>query len=208
VPRDKLDSMLAADYVRLYPSLHSVAPARIEELANQNALTVVQQFAIPDFWRFPEQHALTGEFALWNIINVVRVPDVATRQLPFRLQYPGIYRHTIAVEFPDVMFPALKPGHTSAHDAHFDYQMTYEVAPRSAKVSGTLTILNDEVAPSEWRGFNEALAKLRPKLFRSVTTNAMSLADNKKLNAQLKTLVGRFRQGARSEPKSRAAPIL
>lgn len=201
VTLEKFESQLTADYARLYPGLHSVAPIRIEEQEGRNALTIVQRFAVPDFWHFPEQRALTGEIGLWNLAANIRVPDTPARKHPFAVPFPGIYRHNITFEFPEAVFRRADSRRAGEHDAYAALQVLSEATPNRAKVSGELRILKNQVPPSDWRSFHATLQKMRPHMVSVITVPPMSLAAMDKMSAQLKTLVEDMRKGGRGSPK-------
>ena len=197
VPVEKIESQLVAEYVHLYPTLRTSAPIRIEEQAGKNAVAVVQQFTVPGFWRFPEQKVLFSEIGLWNLAQATQVPNDPARKLPFRLPYPGIYRQTVALDFPEDVYPASDSKHFNLDDPHFDYQLTYDMAPRRVALSAELDILGDRVAVADWAAYNDKLLKLRPRLFSSIGAPAMSVGDQAKLAAQLRTLAEAMRKGER-----------
>jgi transglutaminase-like putative cysteine protease/lipoprotein NlpI len=195
-PIDKIESELVADYVRIYPTLRMSAPMRIEEQAGKNAVTVVQQFTVPGFWRFPEQRALVADVALWSFIPVVQVPNDPARKLPFRLTLPGIYRHTVAVDYPDEMYRNSDTRHVDLNDPHFTYQLAYQVSPRRMALSAELDILKDTVAVADWAAYNDKLLKLRPRLFGVITALSMTLPDMDKLGVQSRALMEAINKGA------------
>jgi lipoprotein NlpI len=198
---EKFENQLTADYARLYPGLRSVEPIRIEEQEGRNALTIVQRFSVPDFWRFPEQRALSAEIGLWNLAANIQVPNTQARKHPFRLPFPGIYRHSVALEFPEALYRRADTRRTDEHDAYVSMRTLAEVAPTRAKVSGELRILKDDIAPADWHSFHATLKKMRQQMVSTITVPPMSLAAADKMSAQLKTLVADMRNGGHGNPK-------
>jgi lipoprotein NlpI/transglutaminase-like putative cysteine protease len=199
--QEKFESQSSANYLRIYPGLRSVAPLRIEEQEGRNALTIVQRFAVPDFWRFPEQRALVGEIGLWNLAANVQVPNTPERKHPFRLQLPGIYRHSVTIEFPEAVYRVTESKRASEHDAYVTLQTLSETTPNRARVSGELRILKDQIPPADWRSFNGTLAKMRPRMSSAITVPPMSPAAMDKMSAQLKTLLDDMRKGVRVDAR-------
>jgi lipoprotein NlpI len=195
VPVDKLESRFVADYMRLYPSLHSLVPMRVEEQEGRNALTLVQQFAIPNFWRFPEQRMLVGEVGLWSIVQNLQVP-AGPRKQPFRFEYPGIYRHTIAIQLPDDL---TRPGtrRSSESDPYFDFQLRFDATSRGATMVSELHVLKKQVAVADWDAYNAKLAKLRPQLASMIMVPALKPADGEKVRAQVMQLTAAMGKGER-----------
>lgn len=201
VTLEKFESQLTADYARLYPGLRSVAPIRIEEQEGRNALTIVQRFAVPDFWRFPEQRALVGEIGLWNLAANVQVRDTPARKHPFHLAFPGVYRHSITLEFPEPVFRRTDSKRASERDAYAALQILSEATPKQARMTGELRILKDQIPPADWRGFQGTLAKMRPQMINMITVPPMSLAAMDRMSAQMKTLVDDMRKEERGNAK-------
>jgi lipoprotein NlpI len=178
-----------------------VAPIRIEEQEGRNALTVVQRFSVPDFWRFPEQRALAGDIGLWNLAANVQVPDTPERKHPFRLPFPGVYRHSVTFEFPETVYRRAESRRAGEHDAYVALQTLSETAPNRAKVSGELRIQKDQILPADWRSFQTTLKKMRTQMVSTITVPPMSLAAMDKMSAQLKTMVEDLRKGGPGSPR-------
>jgi lipoprotein NlpI len=117
------------------------------------------------------------------------------------MPFPGVYRHSVAVEFPEPMYRRADTRRTDEHDAYVSMRTLAEVTPTRAKVSGELRILKDEIAPSDWRSFHATLKKMRQQMVSTITVPPMSLAAADKMSAQLKTLIADMRTGGRGNPK-------
>lgn len=201
IPREKFELELVGQYVRIYPKLVTSAPMRIEEQAGRNAITVIQQFSVPDYWRFPEQRGLAGDFALWSVAQALQVPNEPVRKLPFRLR-PSAFRHSIAFEFPEPMFKITETKRVAQNDAHFDFQVFYETAPRRLTIISELQILKDRVGFTDWAAFNDKLVKLRPQLVGAVSLASMPLDNVEKMNTQIQALSNAMKKG---DPSMRVA---
>ena len=198
---EKFETQLTADYARLYSGLRSVAPIRIEEQEGRNALTIVQRFAVPDFWRFPDQRVLAGDIGLWNLASNIQVPDTPERKHPFRLPFPGVYRHSVTFEFPEAVYRRTESRRAGEHDAYVTLQTLSETAPDRARVSGELRILKDQIAPADWRTFQATLKKMRAQMVSTVTVPPMSMAAMDKMSARMKTLIEDMGKGKGDSPR-------
>ncbi|MBK9623935.1 MAG: hypothetical protein IPO38_05065 [Rhodocyclaceae bacterium] len=52
---------LAQPYVKAYPKLRSLAYSAMENATDDDAVKFIQRFAIPEFWRFPDQRVLVAD---------------------------------------------------------------------------------------------------------------------------------------------------
>jgi lipoprotein NlpI/transglutaminase-like putative cysteine protease len=187
-PIGEIEKFVVAEYARFYPRIRSSASMRIEEAPNQNAVIVVQQFTLPEFWRFPEQRLLLGEVGLWNVIQALRYPTEPSRRNPFRIQSPGIYRHSVTFEFPEDVARADSSARFDDGDAHFEYHVTYGSTPRRVQIQAELRLLMDAVAAADWPVYMDKLVKLRTRFVAAVSVPAVTLAQVEKLNADLRAL--------------------
>lgn len=168
-----VETQLNDAYVRMYPSLRSTAPLRMEDSADDNAVTVVQQFRIPDFWHFPEQRALTADFGYWSLAEMLRVPNMQARHDAYAIFYPGIFEHRIAIEFPEDVFSEPASRRFDDGDAHFSLHTEINGTRHSAEFSGRLRWLASSVASDEWSAYTAKLAQVWPQLNWSTTISAI-----------------------------------
>jgi lipoprotein NlpI len=186
LPFAQIEGELALEYGRFYPGIQRVGHVRIEEAPDENAINVVQQFTIPEFFSFSEQRLLVQKVTFWNPVRALRHPSDLSRKMPFRLQAPGIYRHHIEISFPE---DVLRTGN-SAHfgDSHpaFQYSVEYKASPRRFEFDSELDLLKSEVAPEDWPSYTDKLVKLDPRFAGYLNIPAIALPQAEKLNAELR----------------------
>lgn len=170
-----VETQLNDAYVRLYPSLKSTAALRLEDSAEDNAVTVVQQFRIPDFWRFPEQRALAADFGYWSLAEMLRVPNMQARHDAYAIFNPGIFEHRITVEFPEDVFSAPASRRFDDGDAHFSLHSEINGTQRSVEFSGQLRWLVNSVGSDEWSAYTAKLSRIWPQLSWTTTVSAIPM---------------------------------
>lgn len=199
-PIDKIETEFASEYARLYPTIQSRAPIRIEELPNQNAVAIVQRFGLPKFWTFPDLRLLVAEVSFWGVAKAVTHPNETKRTKPFRIQLPGVYRHTVVFNFPEDVYRGSESSHFEDRDKHYDYRVTYDSTARSAKLSSEMRLLSDTVSVDDWAAYTDKLAKLRPRLAGRVTVPTVTLRQSEKLQKDLRQ-VEESMNGWRANPR-------
>ncbi|HEX2567114.1 MAG TPA: DUF3857 domain-containing protein [Burkholderiales bacterium] len=192
---DAIEKFARSEYVRFYPKLRVSVPMRVDEVPGQNAITLVQQFDLPEFWRFPEERQLVGEFALWNVAAPLRHQE-SQRKLPFRLPYPGVYKHSSTVDFPEEVFRSGDTGAFDESNPQFDYHVKYDVTPRSFSAKAELRLIADVVAPADWPTFTAKLNQLRPRFGAHVNVSAITLGQLERLRADVQNLEESLRKGS------------
>ncbi|MDD2720152.1 MAG: DUF3857 domain-containing protein [Gallionella sp.] len=201
-PLDTLEEKLNEAFGRFHPNLEKRAPLRVEEVAGQNAVRVVQTFNVPKFWHLSEDNnKLIGDYGLWSLVSPLRYPEGSTRQQPLQLFFPGIYRHSLVVEFDEDMtkVPASQQSHNE--DAHFYLQVDTNIEPRKFQVKGELQLLKDVVLPSEWADYTEQLRRAEKNFGGAFYVAMYGEAQADKLKQQGRELIDSW-QGvfARNKP--------
>lgn len=194
-PLSQLEPKLTADYARLYPGIRTTAPLRFEEVPNRNAISIVQNFSVPRFWTFPEQRVLVAEVGLWSIAQAVKQPDEVARKTPLRLQWPGIHRHSISVEYPEEVARGTNVSRFDEGDGNFSFGTTYETSPRRAQIRAELRLKKDSVAAADWSPYAAKLQKMRSRFGATVSVPAISLAQADALTKDLRELEDSLRAG-------------
>ncbi|WP_428310292.1 DUF3857 domain-containing protein [Hydrocarboniphaga sp.] len=174
---DDIRTQVNQSYLRLYPKLSSNGPARIEESPDDNALTLIQQFSLPQFWRFPEQRALVADLSYWSLLEVLRFPADPTRQQALVIPQPGIFEHRLTLEYPEDVYKSAGSKTFNDGDSHYAFDSTLEGKQRSVVYSGRLTMKAERVESGEWKDYSSRLVKLTPQITFTTVVPAVALAD-------------------------------
>lgn len=195
-PIASIEAQLNSNFIRFHPNATKVTPLRIEEISNDNAIRVIQNFKLPEFWQFPDQAKLVGNYFLWNFIDPLRHTDEASRQQAFQIRYPGIYRHTIAIEFSEDVAKSESNKEFHDEDHHLYVQTNLDVEPRKFLIRSELHLLKDKVTAAEWSAYNDFLRKLLPNLEGTFSVPAVSDSQLPKLkyaiNSEIESWKGFF----------------
>lgn len=186
---------LAAPYLKTYPRLKAQAPARMEASEQDDALTFVQEFAIPEFWRFPEQRALGADLVHWGVVDALVAPKSETRRDPLSFSFPGVYRHAIVLEYPEDVFAQPASQRQDGGDAHFSLTTGYEVERRRAEYFAEVRLGVDQVEAQDWPAYTSKLAELMPRLGISFGIPAMAPARIEALTQDLRSAADAMRTG-------------
>lgn len=150
----ELAKQLSDAHIRLYPKMKSVAPIHVENEADDNAITIVQQFSIPDFWTFPEQTLLTANTSYWSFVDILRFPGQGARQQSYSLA-PGKYFHHVLIRVRDDIGDKPVSQHFEESDSHISFKNDMRSAGREAEYKGVLQVFADEVLPSAWQAYTD-----------------------------------------------------
>ncbi len=186
---------LAAPYLKTYPRLKTLAPARMEASEQDDALTFVQEFAIPEFWRFPEQRTLAADLVHWGVVDALVAPKSETRRDPLSYSFPGVYRHTIVLEYPEDVFPQPASQRLDGGDAHFLLTTGYEVERRRVEYFAEVRLGVDQVEPQAWPAYTAKLTELMPRLGISFGVPAMAPDRVDALTQDLRSAADAMRTG-------------
>ncbi|MEJ1958274.1 MAG: DUF3857 domain-containing protein [Nitrosomonadales bacterium] len=188
-PIETFETKLNADFARIHPNIKKSAPLKIEEVPDQNAIRIVQNFTVPKLWRFPEETKLVGDFALWGLYDPLRHTDEASRQQAFKINSPGIYRHTINIEFPEDVTKTGATKQDHEEDDHLYFQSDINIEPRKFQLIGELRLLKDKVTPTDWPNYTDLVRKIQLQLGRTFTVPAMSFARADKMRSDVNVMM-------------------
>ncbi len=164
-PLEQLETRLITSYGRFYPRIHAEDHLKVVEEPNRNAVTMVQHFTLPGFWKFPEEKALYADIGFWNISATLQLPEDPRRSRPWRFAYPGTYRERAIVNFPEDVYTTPASQTFDDPGSHFDYHVVYTNKTRSAELSAILHFPDTSVSPEDWQAFSERVVTLRRSRF-------------------------------------------
>jgi len=192
---DEIQAQLFGQYVRLYPQIRPNGSMRIEEIADDDALDLVMLYSVPRFWRFPDQTFLVGDYAFWSIIQALAHPNETSRTREVRINFPGVYRHVVRIEYPEDIAKDVHPSNFDESNADFVYHLVADGSARLQQASAELRLLQSEIAPADWSTFSEKVEKLRPRLGGVVRIGAVRLDQTDKLKSDVNDLKESIRKG-------------
>jgi len=177
---------LSSPYVKIYPSLQVRAPLRVEEATGDDAITFVQEFTLPSFWRFPEQRQLEGDIVHWGALDALAFPRAERRHDPMSLGTPGLYREKITLQFPEDVYPQPASDRFEDGDSHVNLKTAMEGDRRQAVYTTEVRIGADQVDADDWKTFSTKVLQLRPKLSQVAVGPVLPLDRVDDVNRQLR----------------------
>lgn len=188
-PIADVETQIDQAYSRIYPKIKTLSPLQVEDSQEDDAVTIVQKFAVADFWQLSEYTTLIAKFGFWSLLDPLRFPPMQSRRQPLLIAMPGVFEHRIVVQFPEEVAPAgRKPQSFEAGDSSFDIHGTLESNPRAFEAEATLRLVADEVEPGDWADHIARLAKLEPRLGFTYSISSMPLSQAESIKAELKSL--------------------
>ena len=173
---EALRTQLASPYVKVYPKITSTGALEVVDSADDDAVTFVQRFSVPSFWRFPDERVLSADIVYWGTIGALNFPKAETRRDPFGITFAGIYRHTITIDFPEDVTSRPVNLQFSDGDSHFSWSGSFNGDPRRAVYRSRLRLSADQVQAKDWPAYTAKLVQLAPKLALAVNIPALSPA--------------------------------
>ncbi len=182
---EAVQTQLAAPYLRLYPKARSLGAMEVVDSHVDDAVTFVQRFSVPGFWRFPEERMLVADIGYWATADVMLVAKAEQRRDAYAGPFLGTYRHSVALDFPgDVTSKPLSQS-TTEGDAHFTWKGTFDADRKHAVYRSVLRVSADQIEAPAWPAYMEKLGKLWPKLSTNVSISTLATTDLDKLRADL-----------------------
>jgi len=177
---------LATPYLKTYPKAKSVAPIQVDQSSDDDAITFVQTFSIPDFWRFPEQRALVADIVHWSTLQAISLPKAETRKDAYAFQFPGVYRQVISIDFPEDVYRTGESHHFEDSYANVFVKGSLDATHRGATYTTEARIAADALKPSDWTAYASTMNKLMPRLTTVAAVPAITLERSASLNARFK----------------------
>jgi len=190
-PIGDIETQIDQSYLRIYPKIKTTSPLQLQDSQDDDALTIVQNFTIPEFWQLSDNGALQAKFGLWSLLDPLRYPPMQSRRQPFAIAIPGIFEHRIVMQFSeDVVAAGGSPQTFEDGDNSFDIHGTRENTPRKFENTTVLRLATDEIEADEWTNHIAKLGKLEPRLGYSVTLPSIPRSQFEATKAELKSLNG------------------
>ncbi len=195
---DEFWRQVASEYARLYQGAEPLGAGRVEELSGHNALRLSRRFKVPRYLRLNEQQQLVGDWGLATLAQPLRLPDQAPRRQPLKLGYPGIYRQTLEVMFPEPVYVRDASQSFDEVNPRFELHVQHETRSDSLRMTGEVRILSESLEPADWTGHWEKLGKVWSRLGGVIVVPAVQVAQTEALSARLQMTLDAVRKGQSS----------
>jgi lipoprotein NlpI/transglutaminase-like putative cysteine protease len=182
-----IETNLMQPYQRAFPKIQKVGNLKIEPVDQDDAVTAVMHFTVPDFWRFPEQKSMVAETFQWALVEATRVGREPNRTDDLALAYPGIHRHRVRVDYPeDVNQPA--DNRFDDKDPRLTLHRVLHVTPRSLQLDSDVVLGQAEIPVGQLTAYQNQFTKLIPYFGLTMSVPAVSPARFDKLRTELTQL--------------------
>lgn len=190
-----------AAYPRTYPHIQQLGAMQVQDDLPHNALTLRVSYLVPDFLRFPQQRALVGDFALFAMIDPLRVSSQAPRTRPLYLWYQGTYRHAVDFQFDQEVYTGPSSNRFDEHNDFFDLHTDISGTQKTMHVGGELQQITNTVDPQDWSRYKDVLTKVWPRVANVVIVPAIPNDRAEALRRDATVMAEDFKRG-KSEFKS------
>lgn len=189
-----ISDQLAGTYLKMYPKAKASDAMQVEQVPDDDAITFVQHYTVPGFWRFPDERALVADQTAWVDIEALSYPKSESRREPMAIELPGIYRHTITVDFPEDVYTQAPSQHYEDGDTHLTLHTSVTGSRRQTVFDAELHLIADEVKPDEWSAYMSKLAAITPHLAGTIAIPSLPHDRMDALNQALKAQNERLKQ--------------
>jgi lipoprotein NlpI/transglutaminase-like putative cysteine protease len=197
----------AEPYLRLYRNARALGPVTMEPAQDDDAVTFVQRYELPDYWRFQQERTLAGDLMYWSLAEMLAGQRGPARTLPLGIGFAGVYRHTVTLDLPEGAF--WQPPSYRAEDG--DRRVSLKIDAQGTKQSVSSTALLrwsvDRIEPAEWQDHMRRIERLLPMLSNTITVPTMTQAEAEEAKWRMKALledVGRGRLKAVTRTQAEA----
>jgi len=194
-PQAEFEKAVVGDYVRAFPGAREVGEMQVQEDPTNNALTLLLQFSLPDYWRYPDQQRLAGNFWLVSAMSALRPTSQAPRTRPLRIAYPGIYRESFAVAFPEDVYSKPSSSRFDEQNKFFSYHLHQEALSRENRVTAELQLPKSQVETADWPDYMAQVTKVWPHLGGTVFVPTIDPVHFDKLRSDGQALTEDMRKG-------------
>ena len=184
-------------YLKIYPKARATSAMQVESSIEDDALTIVQNFVVPDFWRLPEPYgALVSQAVPYIVVEALNFPPMEVRQQPLLLPLPGVIRHTIVIEYPEDVYREIPAARFDGGNAYLTLKERVQGTMRRVEYLSELRVNSDQVPAQDWPAFAAKVQELHGKLGFAVNIPVVPLDQLDALTRQLKTAAASASVGA------------
>lgn len=186
---------LNRDYLRIYPKIQSSAEMRIEDSLQDDAITFVQRFTVPEFWRFPEQRFLQADVVQWGVVSALIMPKSETRRDAFAIAYPGRYSHKVVLEYPEDVFAKPFSQRVDEGDNVVSLKVSLEGTPRRVEYLAEARLGVEQIEPQAWEAHVAKVGKMLARLGSVAGVPTIALSEGEAVTRELKSTEEAVRGG-------------
>ncbi|MEN9864740.1 MAG: hypothetical protein RL748_330 [Pseudomonadota bacterium] len=184
-------------YLEAYPKIVPAKPLRVEEVADKNALRLIFEFTMKQFWHIGKLDQAHSDLEFWSLKQRLRHPQDASRNTPWEIGLPGSYQHTIIADFSEELLDAQEEQKTTEGQANFSLHLSTQASTKRATWNAQLRYLSHSVKPGQWRSFIDKVKQVRTRLDHNLVAHVL----DKKQIARLEKEIGDLDRGSRNPKK-------
>ncbi len=171
----------AKPYMRPYPKIGFKGELKVQEVAGDNAIQLIQEFSIKELWKIKKYDVIKADLVFWSLEDELYPPKEMTRKTPFRITQPGIYRHSITSEFSEDLLDSYKEEKFVDGQANFSLVGTWSATSKKATWSTELRYLSNTIQANQWRSYSDKVKQVRPHFYYQLLAHALDQAQIKSL---------------------------
>lgn len=173
-------------YLHPYPKIRPNGSLQVVEVANENAIQLVQEFEMKEFWSIDKFEKLKSALSFWSLEEKLVLPADVTRKTPFQISRAGMYRHSIISEFSEDLLDSYKEEKFVDGQTNFSISGSLQATARKAVWVCDLQFLSREVTPAQWRSFSDKAKQVRKHFHYQLVAHAL---DKAQIDALQKDLI-------------------
>jgi lipoprotein NlpI/transglutaminase-like putative cysteine protease len=194
-PVDEMGKHVTGEFARAYPGLLESGDMEVTEDPQRNELSLGLRYQLKDYWKYPDQQKLVGNFSFVQLVEALRLPTEAPRIHAIQAALPGVYRETVSVVFPEDIFGKSGPNTFKEQSKFFSLRVHQEGTARSLYSQGELDVSKEIVEASEWGEYLAQINRDWPHMGGSLTLATLRPDQLEKLKKDTETLSEQTRKG-------------
>jgi len=152
-------------YAKYYDTIEAVAAVQVEDIPEENELSLQESYRITDFWENDEEEKLWQCFFYSNAIYAYLArPEERQRLEPFAISHPADVRQTIHILLPDAW--DARPSVFTEQNSHFRYtsEASFDPATNIITLDYRYRSFKDAVQPEALAAYMAALDRVEDDL--------------------------------------------
>jgi transglutaminase-like putative cysteine protease len=157
-------------YSSEYPQIFQLSSIEIIDDRHENIVIVKEDYSISDFWKNHDDKnpdILVGEFYPKILQQKLHVPNVVNRKMPYLLQHPVNYFHTIKAVLPEDWID-VNESEAIDHEV-FNFSSNYSIKRKQLLLTYSYKTNKDHIAPAEVSDYVKKQNQINNQLKYSLT---------------------------------------
>ncbi|REG32056.1 transglutaminase superfamily protein [Archangium gephyra] len=147
-------------YARTDPGIRAMAPMTVADDPEHNVLTLVESYAINDFWKEGLR-----DFDGWSVVTYLKRPRIARRTMPLAVGHPVHVHHRVRFELnKSISLSGSNEGEVDGPAGHFEYEYQLENGGRLLQLDFRYQSVADAVEPARLTEHLDALDQMHAHL--------------------------------------------